>query len=123
MVTPEERGSDRSDVGPADDVSHHSFHGHLLISSKTNLPARHKVGRFSRLVDRWGWLGQLVGQGAIFVAGLAIGGGVMISRRGGPSRFSPELIIGLGVGCMLFAIVTQIVARDASRKWNASARG
>jgi hypothetical protein len=122
-MTPENRAGDSWEQADQLEGSKRSFHGQLLIRSKTNLPDAHRLNKLVMLTARWGWITQVLGQGAIFVGGLAIGGGFVLIRRGDPFPGRPGIIIGVGVGCMLFAILAQLLARGASRRWASTARG
>jgi hypothetical protein len=122
-MTPDDRpGDGREQTGGLDDKPS-SFHSRLLIRSRTGLPDYRQRHKMMKLAEEWGWLGQIAGQAAIFAAGLAIGGGIVLLRRGEPSIYRAAIIIGLGVGCMVFAIVGQLVARGANRRSASHARG
>jgi hypothetical protein len=102
------------------DASRRSFHSRLLIRSKESLVDERRRGLFSGLAAQWGWVGPLIGQGSIFAGGLAIGGGLVLLRRGEGARARPELLITFGIGCVLFAILTRLFA---IKRAAASARG
>jgi hypothetical protein len=110
-----EKAHDEKRLGP-------SFHGRLLIRSSASRADHRNRRMFATFADRWGWLGQLIGQGAIFAGGLAIGGGVMLLRRGEEGRVRPEIMIGFGIGCILFAIVAQLLVKEATRRVTSPSR-
>jgi hypothetical protein len=121
-MTPENRAGDGWEQAVEFDGSKRSFHGQLVIRSKSNLPDAHRVNKLVMLTARWGWITQVIGQVGIFVGGLAIGGGFVLFKSGERFPVRSRIIIGVGVGCMLFAILAQLLAREASRRWAPTAR-
>jgi hypothetical protein len=99
-----------------------SFHGRLLIRSSASRMENRNWRMLASLADRWGWLGQLIGQGIIFAGGVAIGGGYVLLKRGEEGRVRPEIMIGFGVGCLLCAIVAQLLVREATNRATSPSR-
>ncbi len=121
-MAPEDRAGDGRVESAGLETSRRSFHSRLLLRSGERLVENRRRWILLRLADRWGWLGQLIGQGTIFAGGLAIGGGAMLISRGEEARALPGLLIAVGIGCVLFVIVARIAAMEMMKRGTTSAR-
>ena len=99
MIFDNRPGHTRQPAGEID-LARASFHGLLLVRSKMSLTEYRRRKRLLRIADRWGSLAKLIGQGAIFAGGLAVGGGIMLLRRGEALRGRPGIVILVGGACM-----------------------
>ena len=103
----------------------HSFHDRLLSRSRTCLAGR-KRGRPGRIANRSTWLpatARLIGEGAIFAGGLAIGNGIVNLRLGRPWTGRPGMVIAIGLGCILFAILARLAPKFGASRWTQAVRG
>ena len=122
-----EVGQDRGQVAKPEGRGS-SFHNRLLSRSATSLPDYRKARPFFlfRLAPRMAWLsaiGQIVGHGGIFAGGLAIGGGVMLLRRGELLKETPGMMIVAGLVFVALAILSKLIAREWSKSRPSAAGG
>ena len=101
------------------------FHGQLTDRAKIVLPPSRRRGLLAKYSIRGGWLAVLgvIGQGALFAGGLAIGAGIMLLRRGEPLKAGPGIMIVIGLGCLVAALAAQILSREKSILLPGAARG
>jgi hypothetical protein len=111
-------GQGRDDSGEFK-ASTRAFHDLLLNRSKDALPPRRR-NRLTKWLDRHPRLKRgisllfLMGCGAIFAGGVALGAGIVLLRRGEELRGRPGMIIAAGLGCMLLTILAGLVVKFRS---------
>jgi hypothetical protein len=93
-----------------------AFHGGLATRSNSGQSANRRRRNLLRLADRWGWLGPFLVQGATFAGGLALGGGLVLIGRGEEWRSRSGVMIGVGVACVLFGLLSQLIVKGITRR-------
>ena len=73
--------------------------------------------------DWRGAVGRLAGQGAIFIGGLMIGGGLVLLKKGEALAPRPGLMLAAGVGLLVIGLVANLLTRESSGLGPSTARG